>query len=110
MDVVLYKVEGPPWWMVDAAIDEKELRICSGDSHREWYAMVAADAWPVLLDALRAEGARSADADADASLPRQIMDALVALYGNRPHAKHGPFEEIKRMLERRAVPHRTQVW
>ena len=101
--VVLLKQEDP-FWMVDAAIEDGKLSICSGDAHREWYVIVEADQRERLLQALRSRGG---DQPRPGDTPdRETLDLLAQTFSGRT----GLLEEIKALLEQAAIPYRTTVW
>ena len=88
------------WWMVDASVQPNgDLSICSGDTGREWYAIVRAHDLEALRLAL--DGGQT-----DRSI--SILSLLARRFGGE--ADIGPFEKIKSFLNDEGIMWESQTW
>ncbi|MBB5222831.1 hypothetical protein HNP73_002767 [Amaricoccus macauensis] len=97
--VVLQKRDS---WIVDARLRENgDLAFCSGDTHREWYAIVPAD---------RVEDLKSALIDKlGPDAPGTVLDLIRSRF-SAPEDAPNPFEEIKAFLTRSGIAWVHDVW
>lgn len=97
--VVLQKRDS---WIVDARLRENgDLAFCSGDTHREWYAIVPAARVEDLRSAL--VGERGPDD------PGTVLDLIKSRF-SAPEDAPNPFNEIKAFLTRSGIAWVHDVW
>lgn len=101
-DPAYVKLQHRGSWIVDARLRENgDLAFCSGDTHREWYAIVPA---------ARVEDLRSALVDKlGPDAPGTVLDLIKSRF-SAPEDAPNPFEEIKAFLTRSGIAWVHDVW